>query len=258
MRRNIALTLSFEGSAYHGFQRQKNVPSVQQALEEAISYTTGEPCTLYGCSRTDAGVHARHYVCSFRTDNRIPADRLPFALNARLDGDIAVSAAADMPPYFHARHSCSGKEYVYRLLNTPFKDPFLKSRAWHVPNALDLEAMRAGAQQLLGRHDFSAFMAAGNSHKTTVRTVRDLRVTGEPGGEIAVTIYADAYLYNMVRIIVGTLIYCGTGKLLPQDVARILAERIRKHAGPTAPPEGLYLNRVEYDDPSRWRAPDGG
>lgn len=245
--RNVALIARFDGRNYHGWQRQQNSMTVQQRLEEAIALRCGEIHTLYGCSRTDAGVHALFFVCNFHTDATIPTDHLVPALNCLLPGDIRVVDAMDVPEDFHARYSCKGKRYRYLIDPRPVADPFLVGRAWHRPYAINLPAMQRAALQMLGRHDFSCFMAAGHNHKTTERTIRSLQVNFVEDGLIAVEIEADAYLYNMVRIITGTLFYCGIDRLPVEKMAEILQSRNRALAGPTAPPDGLYLVEAQYD-----------
>lgn len=245
--RNVALLARFDGRNYHGWQRQQNGMTVQQRLEEAIASCCGGSHTLYGCSRTDAGVHALSYVCNFHTAASIPTKKLVPALNCQLPGDIRVFDAIEVPDDFHARHSCRGKRYRYLIDPRQVADPFLLGRAWHRPFDLDLSVMRQAASRMLGRHDFSCFMAADHNHKTTQRTIRSLHVDGFGDGLVAVEIEADAYLYNMVRIITGTLFYCGIGKLSVEAIPEILKSRDRTLAGPTAPPDGLYLVEVQYD-----------
>jgi len=244
--RNIAITLCFDGRRYHGWQCQQNAMTVQQRLEEAIESLTSERVRLTACSRTDAGVHANMFVCNFRTRCTIPTQKLPFALNAKLDGDISVLQAREANAAFNSRFDCVGKEYVYRILNRTFRDPFLCGRAWHYPYGLDIWAMRRAADFIPGRRDFSAFMAQGSSVKTTVRDVKYIEVKKD-GDMVDIYVCADGFLYNMVRIITGTLVWAGRGKIAPEYVGDIISAGKRELAGPTAPPDGLYLNRVFYD-----------
>ena len=244
--RNIALRLSYLGTAYHGWQTQAGLPTVQQTLERAVEKTVGERVHVTGCGRTDAGVHALAYCANFRADCAIPADRIPLALNSRLPADIAVSAAVDAPEDFNAIGSCIQKEYIYRIHNSRIRDPFLDDRACFWPAPLDAEIMDAAAAAFVGRHDFAAVRSVGTQTRTTVRTVHWCRA--ERDGElITVTVCADGFLYNMVRAIVGTLVYASDGKLAPADIPTLLERGDRRLTGPTMPPQGLYMHRVWYD-----------
>ncbi len=246
--RNIALRLSYDGSRYHGWQVQREEITVAETLEKALSKVCEHPVKAVGCGRTDAGVHALRYCANFRTDSRIPVDRLPFAVNARLPGDIAVSAAAVAPEDFNAIGSCEKKEYVYRLLNSPIRDPFLENRVCFYPQRLDIERMRRAAEAFVGTHDFRAVRSVGTETKTTVRTVHWCEVE-KAGDLITVSVCADGFLYNMCRAIVGTLVYASYGKLEPEQIPSLLRQGDRRLTGPTMPPQGLYLNRVWYPDP---------
>ena len=241
----IALALSYVGTSYCGWQRQKNGLAVQEVLETAVEKTCGTHATLSGCGRTDAGVHAAYYVASTVLDTAIPMDRLPAAINSRLPDDVAVRKAVLVPDGFDARFSCISKEYTYRLLNRQTRDPFLHRRAWFYPQALDAAAMAAGGKMLEGKRDFAALMSAGSPVKSTVRTLHYCAVERD-GDSIRIRVRADGFLYNMVRAIAGTLVYCGTGKLSPQGVADALASGYRAEAGPTAPPWGLYMTALDY------------
>ena len=244
--RNIALRLSYDGSAYHGWQVQKNEISVAETLETALSKICGHPVKTVGCGRTDAGVHALRYCANFRTDCRIPIDRFPLAVNSRLPGDISVSDAVEAPEDFNAIGSCLKKEYIYRILNSAVPDPFLQKRACFYPQRLDLSLMQQAARAFEGTHDFRAVRSLGTETKTTVRTVYWCRAEKE-GDLITVSICADGFLYNMCRAMVGTMVYASYGKLEPEDIPELLARGDRRLTGPTMPPQGLYLNRVWYD-----------
>ena len=246
--RNIALRLSYDGSRYHGWQVQKTESSVAETLEGALTKICGHPVKAVGCGRTDAGVHALRYCANFRTDCRIPIDRFPLAVNSRLPDDIAVSAAIEAPESFNAIGSCIKKEYIYKLWNSPVRDPFLEKRACFYPQSLDVERMRRGAEAFVGTHDFKAVRSVGTETKTTVRTVHWCRVETE-GPLITVSVCADGFLYNMCRAIVGTLVYASYGKLEPEDIPGLLEKGDRRLTGPTMPPQGLYLNRVWYPEP---------
>jgi tRNA pseudouridine38-40 synthase len=243
--RNIALRLSYDGSAYHGWQVQKNEITVAETLETALTKICGHPVKTVGCGRTDAGVHALRYCANFRTDCRIPIDRFPLAVNSRLPGDIAVSAAVEAPEDFNAIGSCLRKEYVYKILNSPIPDPFLEKRACFYPQRLELPLMQAAARAFEGTHDFRAVRSLGTETKTTVRTVYWCRAEKE-GDLITVSICADGFLYNMCRAMVGTMVYASYGKLLPEEIPALLEKGDRRLTGPTMPPQGLYLNRLWY------------
>ncbi len=242
----IALRLSYLGTAYHGWQRQKNALSVQQVLEDAVADLTGQKIALSGCGRTDAGVHARTYVASCRLQTGIPLERLPAALNARLPRDVVVHRAHRVPDDFDARFSCKNKEYTYLIHNSRTRDPFLTARAWFYPQKLDVDAMRRAARAFVGRQDFAAVKSEGTPVKSTVREIYYCEVERREGSMIAVRVCADGFLYNMVRAITGTLVYCGVGKIDPGDVEAILHSGRRESAGPTAPPDGLYMTALSY------------
>ena len=244
--RNIALRLKYDGSRYHGWQVQKNDITVCQTMEEALEKVCGHPVKLVGCGRTDAGVHALRYCANFKSDCRIPLDRLPLAVNSRLPGDIAVVAAAEAPGDFNAIGSCIKKEYIYKIHNSNIRDPFLEKRVCFYPQHLDMELMQAAAKAFEGTHDFKAVRSEGTQTKTTVRTVYWCRAEKE-GDIITVSICANGFLYNMCRAMVGTMVYASYGKLLPEEIPLLLEKGDRRLTGPTMPPQGLYLNRVWYE-----------
>lgn len=254
--RNIALLLSFDGSAYHGWQLQKRDVSVAQVLRDALTKTVSHPVTLHGCGRTDAGVHARHYVANFRTDTRIPADRLPYAVNTHLPEDISVYAACDVPDAFHAINACVKKEYTYHVYRARHPDPLLTRRALFYPYELDISAMRRAAAAFAGTHDFAAFRSVGTPVKNTVRTVFESKITAR-GRHILFTVAANGFLYNMVRAMMGTLLYVGQGKLSAEEIPALLSSRDRTRAGPTAPPHGLYMTGVWYEETLPWPGRNG-
>ena len=226
--RNIALKLMYNGAGYHGWQVQKNASSVCETLEKAIGKVCGGPVHLTGCGRTDAGVHAERYIANFRTESRIPIDRLPFAVNTHTPEDIAVLQAYEVPEGFNAIGSCVKKEYTYRIFNSRFKNPFYVNRAYFYPKRLDEALLDEAARQFEGTHDFRAVRNVGTETKSTVRTI--------------------GFLYNMVRSITGTVLYAAEGKLRPEDIPAILERGDRTLAGPTVPPGGLYLTRLWYED----------
>ena len=244
--RNIALRIRYDGSAYHGWQRQKDLPTIQQTLEEALEKICGHGVTAVGCGRTDAGVHAERYCANFRTDCTIPIDRVPLAVNTRLPGDIAVVDACEAAEDFNAIGSCIRKEYVYRILNHRIPDPFLDKRVCFYPSPLDIEQMQRAARAFEGTHDFAAVRSVGTETKTTVRTVYWCRAERKDD-IITVAVCADGFLYNMVRAMVGTMVYASYGKLSPEDIPALLETRDRRLTGPTMPPQGLYMHRIWYE-----------
>ncbi len=246
---NFAMEIMYDGTAYHGWQRQNNALSVQEVVENTLSRLTGEDIKVVGCSRTDAGVHALHYVLNFESNTQIPPQNMVLAFN-NLSGvcDIRAINCKKVSSDFSARFSNKGKTYIYKIWNSKIPNPFTEKYSWFVPYRLNLEAMRKGAEGFLGTHDFAGFMAQGGSQKTTVRTVCRCEVLEkyEWDSQIAVEIEADAYLYNMVRIITGTLVDCGNGRIDPKDIPDIIDKRDRTIAGATAPPQGLFLKEVKY------------
>lgn len=246
--KNIAMRITYDGTGYHGWQRQSNAISVQQTVEEALREMLGGKITVTGCSRTDAGVHALDYVFNFKTDTSIPTEKLPYALNYRLDRGISALDAWEVEADFNARFSARGKEYVYRIFNSKMRNPFEDRYSWFVPYNLDFEAMRKASVYFEGTHDFSAFMAAGGDQKTTVRTIKICSVERSRADAriIKITVGADAFLYNMVRIIAGTLADVGFHKIPYDDIPKVIESGERIMAGRTAPPEGLFLKKVFY------------
>ena len=248
--RNIALILMYNGSAYHGWQVQKTEVTVAETLERGLSMVCGEKIKVVGCGRTDAGVHAEHYVANFRTGSRIPVDRIPFAVNTHIPEDIVVKAAYEVDDDFNAIGSCIKKEYTYRIYNSRIKNPFYVNRAYFYPKRLDEEVMDRAARMFEGTHDFAAVRSVGTNVKSTVRTIHYCYV--ERRGELLeLKVCANGFLYNMVRAITGTVLYAAEGKLTPEDIPVILERKNRKFAGPTAPACGLYLTKVFYDLPEK-------
>ena len=245
--RNIALKLQYDGSGYHGWQVQKTEVTVAETLARALALIVGHAVKLVGCGRTDAGVHAEVYIANFRTTSTIPCARLPLAVNSRLPADIVVSKATEVPDDFNAIGSCLKKEYTYRIYNSRIRDPFLRDRVWFYPKRLDEAVMQAAAAQFVGTHDFAAVRSVGTETKTTVRTIHYFTITRQ-GDLIECRVCADGFLYNMARALVGTCIYAAEGKLTPADIPNILAGKNRSDAGPTAPPQGLYMSRLWYGE----------
>ncbi len=245
--RNIVLFVRYEGTAYHGWQMQKDLPTVQQTLEKAITDITGEKCHVTGCGRTDAGVHAKCYVANFRTNATVPTDRWPYALNTHLPQDIAVTDAFETHADFNAIGSCVRKEYTYLIYNSRLRDPFYINRAWFYPVPLDEKVMQAAADRFVGTHDFAAVRSVGTDVKSTVRTVYYYNVERR-GDLIYLRVCADGFLYNMARAMAGTVVYAAEGKFPPEEITKILEGGNRTDAGPTVPAGGLYMTHLWYDD----------
>lgn len=239
------LTLSYFGTAYNGFQVQPNGDTVQARLQTAAETIFASPCGVTGCSRTDSGVHANTYLAVIEEHGTsgITEDAVPRAMNTYLPADIAVKDSRAVPDSFAIRREVLGKEYVYRIWNAPIRNPFAADRAFFYPRPLSLERMNEAAHHFIGTHDFRAFMASGSDICDTVRTITDLHVSRE-GDFLTVTVSADGFLYNMVRILVGTLIEVSEGKIAAEEIPAILASGERERAGRTAPAHGLYLNRI--------------
>ncbi len=244
----IALELCYDGTRYCGWQVQPNAVSVQKTVQDALEKVLSFRPDVSGCSRTDAGVHANSYICHIdSTGVTVPVERLPNALNSLLHGtDVAVKAASLRDADFHARYSCREKEYLYKIWNAPYENPFLKGRAWHVPFTVEETKLTFVGREFEGTHDFSAFMSKGSKIKEdTVRTVKYFRVVREDA-LLTFSVCADGFLYNMVRIMIGTYIAAALGHLHQGDVRDILLSRDRSRAGDTAPACGLYLNKIVY------------
>jgi len=243
--KNVKLTIEFDGTNYHGWQSQKNAITVQDVITEAITKVTGENCQLTGASRTDAGVHALGFVANFRTSSSIPAEKFSFVLNTCLPPDIVVKNSEEVDMSFHARFSAVSKRYRYIFLNSKHPSALYRNRVFHVPWRLDVDAMREAALFFKGTHDFSAFRASGASTETSVRTMYDVSLT-QKDEMIVFEVEGNGFLYNMVRIMAGTLVDVGLGKIAAERIAVILKNGERNMAGRTAPPQGLYLVCVNY------------
>lgn len=243
--RNILLTISFDGTAYHGWQVQENAATVQQTLQDALQQICSRRDNVVGCSRTDAGVHANMYCCNIRTEHPIACDKLVTALNAVLPRDIAALDCKEADFDFHARYDCKSKEYIYRIWNSPNKNPFLYNYSLHYKYPLDEKFLDSQAKQFIGTHDFSSFCAAGSSVEDTVRTVMNASVERN-GDEVIFRVEANGFLYNMVRIMTGTLIDISRGRIPENSIPQIIEAGNRFAAGYTAPARGLYLNKIHY------------
>jgi len=253
---NIRLTIGYDGTAYHGFQTQPGGPTIQAALVKAIEEITGERAVVYGSGRTDAGVHARGQVVNFATASKLPPDRLCRALNARLPHDIVVWEAAEAPPDFHARKSAVRKTYCYTVNGNRYPDPAAQHTELHHPGPLDVAAMRKALQYLVGEHDFTSFCSAKAQTESKVRHLYEARLEHAPVpgmetapgcGRLFFFYTGNGFLYNMVRIMTGTVLAVGEGRLDADDIPGILAGKDRTLAGPTAAAHGLTLWRVEYE-----------
>lgn len=246
--RNIALQLMYVGTAYHGWQIQNNAATVQETLEQAVAKVVKHPVRFTGAGRTDAGVHARTYIANFRTTCNIPCDRMPLAFNARLPEDIVVVSAREVSENFNAIGSCIKKEYTYQVYNSRIRNAFYVNRAYFYPKRLDENIMAAAAQQFVGTKDFAAVRDVGTNVRSTVRTVHYFDVARE-GDLITLKVCANGFLYNMVRIMVGTALYAAEGKFTPEEIGGILERGNRVEAGPTVPPGGLYMTKLWYNEP---------
>ena len=247
MTRNIALKLMYVGTAYHGWQVQKNAVTVEETLEKALSTVVCHPVKCTGAGRTDAGVHAETYIANFRTTSRIPCDRIPLAVNTRLPDDIVVVKATEVPEDFNAIGSCIKKEYTYRIYNSRLGNAFYVNRAWFYPKHLDENVMQRAADCFVGTHDFSAVRAVGTDVRSPIRTVYYFDIS-RTGDLIECRVCANGFLYNMVRAMVGTCVYAAEGKFAPEEVSAILESKNRTAAGPTVPPGGLYMTKLWYDE----------
>jgi len=239
------LTIEYDGTAYAGWQRQLNQPTIQAAIEDALRRLTQTKITVIGAGRTDAGVHALGQVVGFRSDKDFSPEEWTRALNAVLPEDISVRSTEAAPDDFHARYSARDKVYEYRILNRKERSALDRHRAWNLHGALDLEAMREAAALLLGRQDFSSFQGHPTDTKDPTCDLRRLDIA-RTGDMIRLEAQADRFLKQMVRAIVGTLVEVGQGKRSPQSFKDILAAKDRRQAGKTAPPHGLYLVCVDY------------
>lgn len=244
--RNLLFKIAFDGSAFHGWQQQENAESVQGELKNAWQRLTGEVPNIIGCSRTDAGVHANEFFFNVRTNATIPCSNFPIALSsAKLPGEIAIYSCREVDYDFNARFDCVKKQYLYLFENTDIQSPFYYKRASNIKKTLDESLMNEAAKKFIGTHDFSSFCAAGAQVKTKVRTIYDASVERD-GDFVKFKVCGDGFLYNMVRIMAGTLLYVDAGKIKAEDIPGIIESKDRTRAGITAIPDGLYLNKVYY------------
>ncbi len=237
--------MAYRGTAYHGYQKQANGVTIQETVEKCLSRVLDTPVDICGCSRTDAGVHANGYCFSFKTDRQVPVRNIVRGTNGYLPSDITLLSCEEVPEDFHARFSSRGKEYVYLIHNSECRDPFAEDLKYHYRRKMDLELMRRASEYFVGTHDFSSFCSEASEKASTIRTVHELGITRE-GDLVKIRISGNGFLYNMVRIIVGTLLWVNEGKITPEDIPEIMKRSDRKLAGKTAQAHGLYLNRVFY------------
>jgi tRNA pseudouridine38-40 synthase len=243
--RNLKLIIAYDGSNYQGWQIQPQAETIQGVLEEKLKLITGETPRLHAAGRTDAGVHALGQVVNFSLKHHIPASSLLLALNSTLPKDIVINDIQEVAPDFQARYCARSKKYVYRILQQPQPSPFERHYAWHIRKFLDIESMRCSARYLIGSHNFASFQGAGCTAKNLVKTINEIDFQ-QNSHILSIVISGDGFLRHMVRNIVGTLIEVGRGKLPPDEIKVILEACDRRAAGPTAPPRGLYLAKVEY------------
>ena len=244
--RNYMFTIEYNGKNYVGWQRQKDLPSIQEKIEEALSSLVGHEVSLTGSGRTDSGVHAIGQVASCMLETTIPADKLPFAINAILPLDVRITDCREVVDEFNARYSAKRKTYLYKIYTSRHISPLRDDTHMRVSVPLDIDSMQKACDYLIGEHDFRCFLASGSQVKDTVRTIHSARVYQVGDDEIHFEIEGNGFLYNMVRIIVGTLVAIGSHKYPPSYMEEVVESRDRSKASPTAPAHALYLKSVEY------------
>lgn len=244
--KNIKLVVEYDGSNYHGWQRQEGYPTIQEKMELALREATGEDVDLIGSGRTDKLVHATGQVCNFKTESNIPGFRYKYLMDFLLPDDITILESEEVPMEFHSRFSATGKRYRYLVYNGELKRALIRNFSYHYPHKLNLEDMRYASKYLIGTHDFSSFKVERSEPFTTLKTIYNIEIV-ENGQFIEFIIEGKSFLHNMVRIIVGTLLYIGSGKMEKTSILNILEGKNRKFAGITAPAQGLYLEKVFYD-----------
>ena len=243
--RNIKLTIEYDGKDFNGWQKQPNKLNIQGEIEKAIERITGEEVELNASGRTDAGVHALGQVANFKTNSNIPIEKIPIALNTNLKKSIRILKAEEVDERFHSRLSCKEKTYRYVINNSEYGTAIYRNMEYCVPQKLDVEAMQKAAKYFEGEHDFKAFKASGTSSKSSVRTIFKAEVTKHED-RIYIELTGNGFLYNMVRIISGTLLEVGMGRIKPEEVSEIIESKDRLKAGKTLPPQGLFLVEVKY------------
>ena len=246
MIKNFKITIEYDGTRYHGWQRQKNDRTIQEEIEKAVLTITGQQVSLTGSGRTDAGVHAYAQVANFNCETKLGPQDLLGGLNSLTDENIVITSCDEIEASFHARYDVKSKVYVYKILNRPTPAAIFRQYAWHIRKKLNLEAMRAAIAHLIGSHDFKAFEGTGSPRSHTTRSVYQASLIEEEDGYLAFEIEADGFLRFMVRNIVGTLVNVGLAKISPDEFKRILESKDRDQAGATAPAHGLFLKKVSY------------
>ena len=244
--RNIKLTIEYDGKDFNGWQKQPNKLNIQGEIERSIKDITGEDVDLIASGRTDAGVHALGQVANFKTDSNIPVEKIPIALNTKLKRSIRILAAEEVDERFHSRYNCKKKTYKYVINNSANGTAIYRNMQYNYPERLNEKQMDEAIKYFIGEHDFKGFKASGTSSKSSVRTIYDAKVY-KNGDRVNIELTGNGFLYNMVRIISGTLIDVGIGKILPEEVPDIINSKERTKAGKTLPPNGLYLIKVEYE-----------
>ena len=245
--RNLKVKIAYRGTNYHGFQRQSNAVTVQETVEKHISKVLNEPVTIIGCSRTDTGVHANEFCFNVKTNSRIPCKNFIRGVNGELPDDISALSCEEADENFHARFDCKGKEYIYKIHCSESKNPFAADLMYHYRRKFDMEAVKKAAEYFVGTHDFTSFCADCSNVSTTVRTIYSFKIE-KYGDTVIMLVKGNGFLYNMIRIMVGTLLDVSEKRISPDDIPKILDMRDRLKAGRTAMAHGLYLNRVFYDE----------
>ena len=246
--RNIKLTIEYDGKDFNGWQKQPNKLNIQGEIEKAIKQITGEEVDLTASGRTDAGVHALGQVANFKTNSELPIGKFPIALNANLKKSIVIKSAEEVEERFHSRLTCKQKTYRYVINNSKYGTAIYRNLETHIPIKLDIQKMQQAVKYFEGEHDFKAFKASGTSSKSSVRTIYKAEVIDAGNERIYIELTGNGFLYNMVRIIAGTLVDVGLEKIEPEDIKEIIKSQKRENAGKTLPPQGLYLVRVEYGE----------
>ena len=246
--RNIKLTIEYDGKEFNGWQKQPDKLNIQGTIEKAIEQITGEEVDLMASGRTDRGVHALGQVANFKTNSNIPIEKIPIALNSNLKKSIIIKDAEEVDERFHSRLTCKKKTYRYIINNSRYGTAIYRNLETHIPMKLDIEKMKEAVKYFEGEHDFQAFKASGTSSKSSVRTIYKANIYEMIDEKIAIELTGNGFLYNMVRIIAGTLVEVGLGKIEPKNITKIIESKDRKNAGKTLPPQGLYLVNVEYPE----------
>ena len=245
--RNIKLVIEYDGKDFNGWQKQPTKLNIQGEIERAIKQITGEEVDLTASGRTDAGVHALGQVANFKTNSNIPIEKIPIALNSNLKKSIVIKSAEEVEERFHSRLNCKRKTYRYIINNSKYGTAIYRNLETHIPIKLDIQKMQEAVKYFEGEHDFKAFKASGTSSKSSVRTIYQAKVIDVGNERIYIELTGNGFLYNMVRIISGTLVEVGLGKIQSKDIQTIIESKKRENAGKTLPPQGLYLVNVEYE-----------